>query len=63
MGTATAEQAKYIGNCYTFFKNNRNELSHWDDPADPLDTTKLLDVAGAHSLIKRTLSLIDEYYE
>ncbi len=63
MGTATTEQAKYIGNCYTFFVNNRHELSHWDDPTDPLDTTKLLDVEGAHSLIKRTLALIDEYYE
>jgi len=63
MGTATSEQAKYIGNCYTFFNSNRHELSHWDDPMDPLDTTKLLDVEGAHSLIKRTLALIDEYYE
>lgn len=63
MGTATAEQAKYIGNCYTFFNSNRHELSHWDDPMAPLDTTKLLDVEGAHSLIKRTLALIDEYYE
>lgn len=62
-GKATTEQAKYIGNCYTFFNNNRNELSHWDDPTAPLDTTNLLDVERAHDLIKRTLALIDEYYE
>ena len=62
-GKATAEQVKYIGNCYTFFNNNRNRLSHWDDPTTSLDTTNLLDVGRAHDLIKRTLSLIDEYYE
>lgn len=62
-GKSTAEQAKYIGNCYTFFNNNRNRLSHWDDPVAPLDTTDLLNVERAHDLIKRTLSLIDEYYE
>lgn len=62
-GKATTEQVKYIGNCYTFFNSNRNKLSHWDDPTAPLDTTDLLDVRRAHDLIKRTLSLIDEYYE
>lgn len=62
-GKATAEQAKYIGNCYTFFNSNRNKLSHWDDPTAPLDTTDLLNVGRAHDLIKRTLALIDEYYE
>ena len=62
-GKATTEQVKYIGNCYTFFNSNRNKLSHWDDPTAPLDTTDLLDVGRAHDLIKRTLSLIDEYYE
>lgn len=63
MGTATTEQADYIGKCYTFFNSNRHELSHWDNPMDPLDTTRLLDVEEARSLIKRTLALIDEYYE
>lgn len=63
MGKATADEAKYIGGCYTFYHNNRHQLSHWDDPMAPLDTTKLLDVGAAHDLIKRTLSLIDEYYE
>ncbi|EEC56470.1 hypothetical protein NQ488_03100 [[Bacteroides] pectinophilus] len=42
---------------------NRNKLSHWDDATQPLDTTKLLSVEEAHSLIKRTLQLIDEYYQ
>lgn len=62
-GKATTDQVKYISNCYTFFNSNRNELSHWDDPTAPQDTTKLLDVERAHDLIKRTLKLIDEYYE
>lgn len=61
-GKATNEQIKYIGNCYTFFHNNRNQLSHWDDPTSPIDTTKLLNVDAAHDLIKRTLKLIDDYY-
>lgn len=62
-GKATNEQAKYIGNCYTFFHNNRNRLSHWDDPTTKIDATKLLNIGEAHDLIKRTLALIDEYYE
>lgn len=62
-GKANSEQIKYIGNCYTFFHSNRHELSHWDDPTAPMDTTKLLDVDRAHDLIKRTLAIIDEYYE
>lgn len=61
-GSAKEEDIKYIGNIYTFYHNNRHPLSHWDDPTG-MDTTKLLDVHGAHDLIKRTLSIIDEYYE
>lgn len=61
-GSAKEEHIKYIGNMYTFYHNNRNPLSHWDNPTG-MDTTKLLDVHGAHDLIKRTLSIIDEYYE
>lgn len=61
-GKAKEEHIKYIGNIYTFYHNNRNPLSHWDNPTG-IDTTKLLDVHGAHDLIKRTLSIIDEYYE
>ena len=52
-----------MGNIYTFYNNNRHPLEHWDDPTAPLDTTKILDVEGAHDLIKRTLVIIDEYYE
>lgn len=63
VGKATPDEARYIGGCYTFYHSNRHQLSHWDDPMAPLDTTKLLDVGTAHDLIKRTLSLIDEYYE
>lgn len=63
VGKATPDEARYIGGCYTFYHSNRHQLSHWDDPTAPLDTTKLLDVGTAHDLIKRTLSLIDEYYE
>ena len=61
-GNAKEEHIKYIGNIYTFYHNNRHPLSHWDDPKG-MDTTKLLDVHGAHDLIKRTLAIIDEYYE
>jgi ribonuclease HI len=57
------ELKRYIGNCYSFFHRNRNVLSHWDDPTTTIDTTKLLDVHSAHDLIKRTLTLIDKYYE
>ena len=62
-GDANREQIKYIGNIYTFYTNNRHPIDHWDDPTMVVDTTKLLDVYGAHDLIKRTLSIIDEYYE
>lgn len=61
-GNAKAEHVKYIGNVYTFYHENRNPLSHWDNPTGT-DTTKILDVHGAHDLIKRTLAVIDEYYE
>ena len=62
-GSAKPEQIKYIGNIYTFYNSNRHPLEHWDDPTAPLDTTKMLDVNMAHDLIKRTLAIIDEYYE
>ena len=62
MGDCTPEEAKYLGRCYTFYHSNRHTLEHWDDPTAPLDTTKLLDCAAAHDLIKRTLEVIDDYY-
>lgn len=52
-----------IGNIYTFYNNNRHPIEHWDDPTAPIDTTKLLDINGAHDLIKRALAINDEYYE
>jgi len=61
-GEAKEEHIKYIGNVYTFYHYNRNPLSHWDNPTG-IDTTELLDVHKAHDLIKRTLAIIDEYYE
>lgn len=61
-GTATKPEADYFGRCYTFYHNNRHILEHWDDPTAPLDTTKTLDCEGAHSLIKRALEVIDEYF-
>ena len=39
-----------------------NKRQYWDAPTAPLDTTKLLDCAAAHDLIKRTLEVIDDYY-
>lgn len=53
----------YMEQCYNFFHDYRNRLSHWDDPTAPIDTTKLLKINEAHDLIKRTLALIDEYYK
>lgn len=61
-GSSKAELVKYIGNVYTFYHENRNPLSHWDNPTGT-DTTKILDVHRAHDLIKRTLAVIDEYYK
>ncbi len=63
LGISTPLIAKYIGNCYTYYHSNRHTLSHWDDPNAPLDTTRLINNAEAHDIIKRTLSLIDEYYK
>ena len=62
-GNAKPEQVKYIGNIYTFYNSNRHPIDHWDDPTAPIDTTKMLDIKGAHDLIKRALAIIDEYYE
>lgn len=61
-GTASHSEVNYLGRCYTFYHNNRHVLEHWDDPTAPLDTTKTLDCHQAHDLIKRTLSIIDEFY-
>lgn len=61
-GDAKSSEVIYLGNCYTFYHDNRHVLEHWDDPTAPLDTTKVLDCNQAHDLIKRTLSVIDDYF-
>lgn len=62
-GHAKPEQIKYIESFYTFYNSNRHPIEHWDDPTAPIDTTKMLDIQDAHDMIKRILSIIDEYYE
>ena len=62
LGAISKEIADYLGRCYTFYHNNRHILEHWDDPTAPLDTTKTLNCYEAHDLIKRTLSIIDDFY-
>jgi len=54
---------KYISHTYEYFRNNRHTLSHWDNPCDPLDTTRTINsIKEVHSLILDTLSIVDEYY-
>jgi len=53
----------YIAHTYAYFRNNRHTLSHWDNPCDPLDTTRTINsIKEVHSLIFDTLSIVDEYY-
>ncbi|WP_419037602.1 viroplasmin family protein [Enterocloster bolteae] len=61
-GKADAKTITYLGQCYTFYHNNRHILEHWDDSTAPLDTTKTIDCSQAHDLIKRTLAIIDDFY-
>lgn len=63
MGIATPDVAKYIGNCYTYYNMHRHTLSHWDDPTMSIDTTTIIDKNDAHQMIRKTLSIIDEYYK
>jgi viroplasmin and RNaseH domain-containing protein len=54
----------YIYKCYSFFTSNRHRLCHWDDPTLAVDTTALINSPNdAHELIRKTLSLVDEYYK
>lgn len=54
---------EYISKCYTYFHNNRHQLCHWDNPTEQTDTTRLINNTNdAHTIIKNTLALIDEYY-
>lgn len=63
MGIATQDVARYIGNCYTYYNMHRHTLSHWDDPTMSIDTTTIINKDTAHQMIRKTLSIIDEYYE
>lgn len=59
-----ADIKTYICNCYTFFASNRHRYCHWDDPTLSIDTTALINSPNeAHELIRKTLSIIDEYYK
>ncbi|BES64790.1 hypothetical protein SANA_12290 [Gottschalkiaceae bacterium SANA] len=54
---------EYIERCYNHYNKNRHTLSHWDNPSDSVDTTRIIkSVYDAHMLIKDTLCIIDEYY-
>jgi len=53
----------YIGKCYSHFNKNRHTLSHWDNPLEILDTTRIIKtVDEAHLLIRDTIQIIDNYY-
>lgn len=53
----------YLSKYYAYYHDNRHTLSHWDDPTATIDTTRVLyTVEEAHTLIKDTIKLIDEYY-
>lgn len=61
------EYSQELLNClsklYTHFHQHRHTLSHWDDPTDAVDTTRLLSTSNeAHTLILETLKLIDDYF-
>lgn len=57
------ELLDYLSKYYTYFHDNRHTLSHWDDPTATVDTTRILNtVEEAHTLIKDSIKLIDEYY-
>lgn len=48
---------------YTHFYNQRHPISHWNDPHDVIDDTKIIsNCSTAHQIIKDTLQLIEEYY-
>lgn len=53
----------YLSKYYSYYHENRHTLSHWDDPTATVDTTRILNtVEEAHTLIKDSIKLIDEYY-
>ena len=59
----TKQFLMYVGKYYTYFHNERHTLSHWDNPKNEIDTTRVLkSVSEAHTIIKDSIALIDEYY-
>lgn len=59
----SAQLIEYLTKSYNYFHKNRHTIDHWDDPTAPIDTTRVIStVEEAHTLIKESLSIIDEYY-
>lgn len=53
----------YLSTAVTFYKKNRNTLFHWDNPKSLPDTTRILNtVQEAHTIIRDSIRLIDQYY-
>lgn len=53
-----------IEKCYNHFHNHRHTLSHWDNPQELEDTTRIIKTATeAHTLIKDTIKIIDDYFK
>ena len=53
----------YLGVCYSHFNEHRHTLSHWDNPLEPIDTTRIINTTDeAHALIEDTINIIDKYY-
>ena len=58
------EFLKYLMIIYNHFHKHRHTLSHWDNPRESNDTTRVIMTSGeAHTLIKDTIKIIDEYYK
>lgn len=54
----------HINRLYTHYHKQRHPISHWNDPTAMIDDTKIItDCNTAHTIIKDTLQLIDEYYK
>lgn len=55
---------EYLGKCYNHFHNHRHTLSHWDNPLEIIDTTRIIkSTTEAHTLIKDTIRIINDYYK
>lgn len=53
----------YLCRCYTYYRNYRHTMFHWDNPMEGRDTTRIIKtVEEAATIIRDIISLIDEYY-